>query len=173
MLIHFKRPSLFIESLFYCFRLLINFFEDIELAQKEKHFKQLKSPYAVVNTMHWCIFVLPIFSSAVMEIENLSKDDLEKLIKKAQDQIIAVENKSLDDGYLQMLEIAKGLGLSILELNEHGENRKLNKKVVVKTEPKYRNKANPDEVWTGRGKRPLWLNREIESGKKLEDFLIV
>lgn len=62
-----------------------------------------------------------------MEIENLSKDQLECLIKKAQNQIVVVENRNLDDGYLKMFEIAKELGLTILELNEHGENRKLNK----------------------------------------------
>ena len=70
-------------------------------------------------------------------------------------------------------KIAKELGLTILELNEHGENRKLNKKPVVKADPKYRNPNNHKEVWAGRGKRPSWLNREIESGKTLESFLIV
>lgn len=35
-----------------------------------------------------------------MEIENLSKDQLECLIKKAQNQIVVVENTNLDDGYL-------------------------------------------------------------------------
>lgn len=108
-----------------------------------------------------------------MEIESLSKEELEKLIKKAQNQIVVIENRKLDDGYLKMFEIAKGVGLSILELNEHGENRKLHKKLVAKGDPKYRNPANPKEVWIGRGKRPDWLNREIESGKTLEDFLIV
>lgn len=33
-----------------------------------------------------------------MEVENLSKDQLEDLIKKAQNQIVVVENKKLDDG---------------------------------------------------------------------------
>lgn len=108
-----------------------------------------------------------------MEVENLSKDQLEDLIQKAQNQIVVVENKKLDDGYLKMFEIAKELGLTILELNEHGENRKLNKKPVVKADPKYRNPNNHKEVWAGRGKRPSWLNREIESGKTLESFLIV
>jgi DNA-binding protein H-NS len=51
-----------------------------------------------------------------MEIENLSKDQLEDLIKKAQNQIVVVENKKLDDGYLKMFEIAKELGLTILAL---------------------------------------------------------
>lgn len=108
-----------------------------------------------------------------MEIENLNKDELEDLIKRAQKKIVVIENAKLDDGYLKMFEIAKELGLTILELNEHGENRKLKKRRLVKADPKYRNPNNHKEVWIGRGKRPDWLNREIKSGKTLEEFLIV
>ncbi|MEO4090746.1 H-NS histone family protein [Acinetobacter pittii] len=42
----------------------------------------------------------------------------------------------------------------------------------VQVEPRYRNKSNSDETWTGRGKQPKWLVAEIEKGAKLEDFLI-
>ena len=38
--------------------------------------------------------------------------------------------------------------------------------------PKYRNPANPAEVWSGRGKRPRWLEPQIQAGKGLDDFLI-
>lgn len=51
-----------------------------------------------------------------MEFENLSKEELEKLIKKAQDQIVIVENRKLDDGYLKMLEIARGIGFFLLKV---------------------------------------------------------
>jgi DNA-binding protein H-NS len=37
---------------------------------------------------------------------------------------------------------------------------------------KYRNPKNADEVWSGRGRMPLWLGAEIKSGKAREDFLI-
>jgi DNA-binding protein H-NS len=39
-------------------------------------------------------------------------------------------------------------------------------------EPKYRNKHNSEETWTGRGKQPKWLVQELEKGAKLEDFAI-
>jgi DNA-binding protein H-NS len=39
-------------------------------------------------------------------------------------------------------------------------------------EPRYRNKNNHAETWTGRGKQPKWLVTELEKGAKLEDFLI-
>ena len=36
---------------------------------------------------------------------------------------------------------------------------------------KYRNHAT-GETWTGRGKMPRWLQTEVNSGKRKEDFLI-
>jgi len=41
-----------------------------------------------------------------------------------------------------------------------------------KVPPKYRNPANKNETWTGRGKQPLWLAAQTKKGKKLEEFLI-
>jgi DNA-binding protein H-NS len=35
---------------------------------------------------------------------------------------------------------------------------------------KYHNPKNPSEVWTGRGRRPLWLATAIKNGKELADF---
>ena len=37
---------------------------------------------------------------------------------------------------------------------------------------KYRNPKNANEVWSGRGRMPLWLGAEIKAGKAREDFLI-
>jgi DNA-binding protein H-NS len=37
---------------------------------------------------------------------------------------------------------------------------------------KSRNPKNADEVWSGRGRIPLWLGAEIKAGKDREDFLI-
>ena len=36
---------------------------------------------------------------------------------------------------------------------------------------KYRNQAT-GETWTGRGKMPRWLQAQVNSGKRKEDFLI-
>jgi DNA-binding protein H-NS len=38
--------------------------------------------------------------------------------------------------------------------------------------PKYRNPNSQDETWCGRGKQPRWLTAELQTGKKLSDFLI-
>jgi DNA-binding protein H-NS len=41
-----------------------------------------------------------------------------------------------------------------------------------KVRPKYRNPERPTETWAGRGKQPRWLNGQLRSGKKLDDFKI-
>ena len=38
--------------------------------------------------------------------------------------------------------------------------------------PKYCNPSAPEETWSGRGKQPRWLVAALQSGQKLEDFLI-
>ena len=38
--------------------------------------------------------------------------------------------------------------------------------------PKYRNPKKPSETWSGRGRQPHWVQRQLGSGKQLEDLLI-
>jgi DNA-binding protein H-NS len=38
--------------------------------------------------------------------------------------------------------------------------------------PKYKNPKNPTEIWSGRGKQPLWVREQLEAGEKLDQFLI-
>jgi len=38
--------------------------------------------------------------------------------------------------------------------------------------PKYKNPRNPTEIWSGRGKQPLWVREQLEAGKNLDQFLI-
>ena len=37
---------------------------------------------------------------------------------------------------------------------------------------KYQDKANPSNVWTGRGKQALWLTARIKEGYSKDDFLV-
>jgi len=36
--------------------------------------------------------------------------------------------------------------------------------------PKYQNPERPFETWSGRGRRPYWLNEQLNIGKLLEEF---
>ena len=45
-------------------------------------------------------------------------------------------------------------------------------KMVKPSKPKYRDPANPECTWAGKGKQPGWLKDKIEAGASLDDFLI-
>jgi DNA-binding protein H-NS len=38
--------------------------------------------------------------------------------------------------------------------------------------PKFRNPANAQQTWSGRGKRPRWFHDALAAGKKDVDMLI-
>ena len=105
------------------------------------------------------------------DINKLSVEELKRLQVEAEALIVSKKDQAIEDAYDQIVAIADGLGFSIEELLELGEQKR--KKTTRKAvEPRYRNKNNPEDTWTGRGKQPRWLVAELEKGAKLEDFLI-
>ncbi|MEI4485434.1 H-NS histone family protein [Frigidibacter sp. MR17.14] len=39
-------------------------------------------------------------------------------------------------------------------------------------DPKYANPADPSDTWSGRGRRPRWVEEALASGKELADLAI-
>ena len=105
------------------------------------------------------------------DISDLSVEDLKRLQAEAEALIASKKDQAIEDAYNQIIAIAENVGYSVEELLELGEQKR--KKTTRKAvEPRYRNKNDGSETWTGRGKQPRWLVAEIEKGAKLADFLI-
>lgn len=105
------------------------------------------------------------------DISNLSVEELKRLQIEAEALIASKKDQAVEDAYQQILEIADKVGLTIEQILEFGATKR-KKSTRKSVEPRYRSKKNPSEIWTGRGKQPRWLVAELESGAKLEDFLI-
>jgi DNA-binding protein H-NS len=60
----------------------------------------------------------------------------------------------------------------LLEISGNGKIVQRGRGMTRSVAAKYRNPNNADEVWSGRGRMPLWLGAEIKAGKTREDFLI-
>lgn len=105
------------------------------------------------------------------DISKLSVEELKRLTAEAEALIETKKDQAIEDAYNQIIDIASVVGFSLEQFIEYGaqKRKKTTRKAV---EPRYRNKSNPSETWTGRGKQPRWLVAEIEKGAKLEDFLI-
>jgi DNA-binding protein H-NS len=54
-------------------------------------------------------------------------------------------------------------------LSVDGERQR---KAYPRVLPKYRNPANPEDTWSGRGKQPRWVAAALRAGHHLEELLI-
>ena len=105
------------------------------------------------------------------DISELSVEELKRLQEEAEALIASKKDQAIEDAYNQIIAIAENVGYSVEELLELGEQKR--KKTTRKAvEPRYRNKNNAEETWTGRGKQPRWVVDALAKGKKLDDLAI-
>ncbi|SMY06057.1 H-NS histone family protein [Flavimaricola marinus] len=105
-----------------------------------------------------------------LDLNTLSRKELQKLrrdVDKAIDTLAAREKKAA----LEAAEKAAAEhGFSLAELA--GMSGKRGGSNKPKSPPKFRNPENPEQTWTGKGRKPEWFKAGIESGKTEDDFAI-
>lgn len=122
-----------------------------------------------------------------IDITGLSAKELDALINQAKKRkTTLVKRKPIAAVRKRLSDLARAEGYTIAELFGGGAKpagtrppaapqkaRKTTRGYKLgKVEPKYRNPANAAETWAGRGKPPRWLSAYLDSGRKLEEFLI-
>jgi DNA-binding protein H-NS len=107
-----------------------------------------------------------------IDLSNMTQDELDALIAAAGEQKKKKLRERIGEVRRKLTAMAKDEGYSIEELFGMGKGATAGSGSRRKVEAKYRNPANPEQTWSGRGKRSSWLEKEIAAGKKLEDFLI-
>lgn len=110
------------------------------------------------------------FNVNEVDLSQFNIDELNTLIRRAQDTIKKKEQEQLVALRKQVEEMAASMGVSVTDLL--GVKAGGRKKAATKVSPKYRNPANPDQTWSGRGLMPRWMREAVEQGAKKEDFLI-
>lgn len=101
-----------------------------------------------------------------VDISNLSVLELEKLKGSIES---AIANRR--DGELLSLReaIEDMVERSGFTLEEVMQARSTKKRIV---KPKYSNPNNPEQTWSGRGRKPGWVEEWISGGRDLNDCLI-
>lgn len=104
-----------------------------------------------------------------MELNGLSFDELKKLQKDVERAIASFEARRIAAARAELEARAKELGVTLKEvLDASGAGPKR-----VPAPVKYRNPNNPEETWSGRGRKPRWLTVALTSvGANLEDFAV-
>ncbi|MBZ4194820.1 MAG: H-NS histone family protein [Candidatus Contendobacter sp.] len=97
-------------------------------------------------------------SNSIETIVSASSiEDLKALIKKAEG---AIEEKKVGEIMTvreQMVKLAGTLDMTPQEILDFSIRKRRAPGV-----PKYRNPANPEQTWTGRGKKPGWLKQAVD-----------
>lgn len=108
-----------------------------------------------------------------MATVNYDKMSLKELLDheaRVAKAIVAARRSEFSNARQKVIAMAESLGYKIEELagSARAGKRGNGSKVAVK----YRNKDNPEETWTGRGRQPKWLTAKLAKGSKLSDFAI-
>lgn len=100
------------------------------------------------------------------EILSLTSGELQSLLVFIEKRIELAKAEEKQKAIEVLCAQAKELGFSLNELVGSGT-------IAKKPAPqKYRNPENPIETWSGRGRKPLWVVKQLEGGKSLDDLRI-
>ncbi len=100
-------------------------------------------------------------------LNNMSLDDLKKLKKDVDRAIETYREREKLAALAEVEALAREKGYSLPELM-----KTTGKKTRSTGLPKYANPADPTQTWTGRGRRPGWIEEALSAGKSLEDMKI-
>lgn len=102
-----------------------------------------------------------------IDLEGLDLKELKDLRNQVDKAIQSYQERRKAAALAELEETAKKMGFSLSELTAMSGAKK--RKSVA---PKYANPANASETWTGRGRRPRWVEAALAQGKSLDDLAI-
>ncbi|MBF9059556.1 H-NS histone family protein [Rhodobacterales bacterium HKCCSP123] len=102
-----------------------------------------------------------------MSLEKMTLEELKQHQKDIEKAIKTFEARKLAEARVALEKQAEKLGVKLSDVV--GGSSTTAKSV---SPPKYMHPENPEKTWTGRGRKPKWIEEGLAAGKKLEDFLI-
>lgn len=103
--------------------------------------------------------------SGTVDLSKLSLEELQTLARDIETEIVTRREADRERVLSQMRELAASLGLTLEEVVKGERNRGT-------IAAKYRHPANPALTWSGRGKRPAWVNEALAGGMSMDDLAV-
>ncbi len=113
-----------------------------------------------------------------IDVKSMSRKELEKLRDQVDKQLEKLANQDKKAALEAAEKAAKAHGFSLGELTGSTAAPKTRaKRGTAKSgksvnPPKYRNPENPDQTWTGKGRRPEWIKAAQDKGVDIETMAI-
>lgn len=109
---------------------------------------------------------------AMADLNAMTLAELQSLEKKVAKAIAKYEDREKKKALAALKTEARKLGFSFSELTGLEEEPRAAGQPRGKVPPKYANPEDESQTWTGRGRRPAWVNAALDAGKSLEDLAI-
>jgi len=105
------------------------------------------------------------------ELDKLSADELKTAHHKIGKALESFQSRRKAEAHAKAAAVVREFGFSLDEVfNLGGEGAQDKPKRIVA--PKYIDPTDGSNTWTGRGKKPKWVEAQLEAGKTLDDLLI-
>ena len=105
-----------------------------------------------------------------MELSTLSISQLRDLQQQIPAELKRRESQEKAEALVKLRAMAKTLGYSIEELME--KEAKVKSSSGGKVKVKYRHPENVELEWTGRGRKPKWVEAWLAAGNTIESLLV-
>ena len=105
-----------------------------------------------------------------IDLNAMSRKELTTLAANVEKAIASLSDREKKAALEAAERAAAEHGYSLAELAAIGG--KGAKRGKAKTPAKYRNPENPDQTWSGRGRKPGWINAAESAGRLIADFAI-
>ena len=101
------------------------------------------------------------------DLKSMTRKELEKLKVNVEKALAKLAEKDKKAALAAVEKAAASQGFSLAELtngsaSKPGRKRKAGPKTA--SAPKYKNPADPNQTWTGKGRQPEWFKAAIKSG---------
>ena len=109
------------------------------------------------------------------EYESMSRKELMALRANIDKAIATVGDRDRKNAIRAAEEAAREHGFTLSELAPmvgQGRGRRSHGEAPAGGAPRYRNPENPEQTWSGRGRRPRWVHEAEAAGRSLDDLLI-
>lgn len=106
-------------------------------------------------------------------IAEMDLRDLDRLIQQANERKHELLEDDIAAVRAEIIALADMTGRSVADIaGVTVSPRPPARKVLKKAVARFRNPDNQSQTWSGRGKRPRWLQERLERGAELDDFRV-
>lgn len=115
----------------------------------------------------------PEMTNFYATLEGMDADELREVQKRVEGLIADYRNRKRRAAIAAAEQAAKEHGFKLNDLFGEGKPGKSGKATArTSGAARYANPDNPEQTWSGLGRRPSWVRAALDAGRSLDDLAV-